>query len=65
MTFTACQKVSIREPYDLSSVSSTHPDDGAAIVERVKKVVRSDMPVQWHHNGHILTTSTSLAPMKP
>ncbi|KAK9916840.1 hypothetical protein WJX75_007667 [Coccomyxa subellipsoidea] len=35
-------EVSIREPYDLSSVSSTHPDDGAAIVERVKKVLDAE-----------------------
>ncbi len=34
----AILQVSIREPYDISSVSTTQPGEGA-IVERVKKVV--------------------------
>lgn len=38
----SCQQVSIREPYDLSTVQSEHPETGAAIVDRVKKVLDAE-----------------------
>ncbi|EIE26838.1 hypothetical protein COCSUDRAFT_52473 [Coccomyxa subellipsoidea C-169] len=41
-TIVVLGEVSIKEPYDLASVSSTHPDNGAAIVERVKKVLDAE-----------------------
>ncbi len=37
-----CQQVSIREPYDLSTVQSEHSETGAAIVDRVKKVLDAE-----------------------
>ncbi|CAL8467187.1 g6723 [Coccomyxa elongata] len=41
-TIVVLGEVSIREPYDLSTVQSEHSETGAAIVDRVKKVLDAE-----------------------